>query len=410
MPDIETLDLSVKSYATIKRMGINTTEELKDRIEDVLLHTQKAGEEALEKLNAFSVVSTEQRKQAFELHYRIISSADTAQSALWDMCKNLKEMRDSKLYKALGYKNFEDYCENEVGFSRMQAHKYIAIAENVDPKNVNSSLQIGVSKLYLLSTISESEQQEISERVNLEETTVKQLKAEIDKLKSHNKDLGAAKDRAVAALTPLEDELRQLKSATDVLRTHLSEAESQTRTAKQELDTERARLNKTARDLQEAREANKELIKENNQLIDENEELRSRPVEVAVVDNSAEYEEKLKAALEAANQENRQHEAELEAKFREENEAIRKKLEEEKQIAVSEVCSDYEKRLSESAAAAPVDEDKLKFKVYLTSAYDILGRLLGLASQHTEPIYKEKIKQLLNNVLTNMEDSQLWRN
>lgn len=49
MPNIETLDLSVKSYATIKRMGINTTEELKDRIEDVLLHTQKAGEEALEK-------------------------------------------------------------------------------------------------------------------------------------------------------------------------------------------------------------------------------------------------------------------------------------------------------------------------------------------------------------------------
>ena len=109
MPDIETLDLSVKSYATIKRMGINTT---------VLLHTQKAGEEAIEKLNALSVVSTEQRKQAFELHYRIISSADTAQSALWDMCKNLKEMRDSKLYKALGYKNFEDYCEKEVGMKR----------------------------------------------------------------------------------------------------------------------------------------------------------------------------------------------------------------------------------------------------------------------------------------------------
>ena len=346
MPDIETLDLSVKSYATIKRMGINTTEELKDRIEDVLLHTQKAGEEALEKLNAFSVVSTEQR---------------TAQSALWDMCKNLKEMRDSKLYKALGYKNFEDYCENEVGFSRMQAHKYIAIAENVDPKNVNSSLQIGVSKLYLLSTISESEQQEISERVNLEETTVKQLKAEIDKLKQENKAYADRYSNVIKENNKLKNTCLEVAS-------------------------------------------------ERNRLEEENEELRSRPVEVAVVDNSAEYEEKLKAALEAANQENRQHEAELEAKFREENEAIRKKLEEEKQIAVSEVRSDYEKRLSESAAAAPVDEDKLKFKVYLTSAYDILGRLLGLASQHTEPIYKEKIKQLLNNVLTNMEDSQLWRN
>ena len=98
--------------------------------------------------------------------------------------------------------------------------------------------------------------------------------------------------------------MRQLKSATDVLRTHLSEAESQTRTTKQELDTERARLNKTARDLQEAREANKELIKENNQLIDENEELRSHPVEVAVVDNSAENDRKLNEVIRSLEREN----------------------------------------------------------------------------------------------------------
>ena len=405
MPDIETLDLSVKSYATIKRMGINTTEELKDRIEDVLLHTQKAGEEALEKLNALSVVSTEQRKQAFELHYRIISSADTAQSALWDMCKNLKEMRDSKLYKALGYKNFEDYCENEVGFNRKQAHKYISIVEKVNLENVHLSGQIGVTKLALLATVSESEQQEISERVNLEETTVKQLKAEIDKLKTHNRDLGAAKDKAVAALTPLEDELRQLKSATDVLRTHLSEAESQTRTAKQELDTERARLNKTARDLQEAREANKELIKENNQLIDENEELRNRPIDVAVVDNSAENDRKLNEVIRSLERENIKRNEEMDRQYIED----RRQLEADKQREINAIRDEYEKKLAESVKAAepspePIDADKLKFKVYLTAAFDSLKRLTDFTQQNQDDTYKEKIKQLLNSVLAELED------
>lgn len=346
-------------------------------------------------------LSLSQHEQAVKLHNRIMASAALAQQSLCDMCTSLKEMRDGKLYKELGYQNFEDYCENEVGMKRRNVYNYISIVENVE--NVQSIAQIGMTKLSLLATISEEQQQEISERVNLEETTVKQLKAEIDKLKSHNKDLGAAKDRAVAALTPLEEEICQLKGEN-------SELERKSRFDDAEKRSLQARLDDTGNALRKTANEKEELKQENSELRESIKELENRPVEVAVVDNSAEYEEKLKAALEAANQENRQHEAELEAKFREENEAIRKKLEEEKQIAVSEVRSDYEKRLSESAAAAPVDEDKLKFKVYLTSAYDILGRLLGLASQHTEPIYKEKIKQLLNNVLTNMEDSQLWRN
>lgn len=402
MPDIETLDLSVKSYATIKRMGINTTEELKDRIEDVLLHTQKAGEEALEKLNAFSVVSTEQRKQAFELHYRIISSADTAQSALWDMCKNLKEMRDSKLYKALGYKNFEDYCENEVGFNRKQAHKYISIVEKVNLENVHLSGQIGVTKLALLATVSESEQQEISERVNLEETTVKQLKAEIDKLKTHNRDLGAAKDKAVAALTPLEDELRQLKSATDVLRTHLSEAESQTRTAKQELDTERARLNKTARDLQEAREANKELIKENNQLIDENEELRSRPVDVAVVDNSAENDRKLSEVIRSLERENIRRNEEMDRQYIED----RRQLEADKQREINAIRKEYEQKLAEQSKAESMNKIVQKFEAYSLSLYETFESLLQFVESQKKTSFFDTFCKKTETMLDTF--SEMW--
>ena len=405
MPDIETLDLSVKSYATIKRMGINTTEELKDRIEDVLLHTQKAGEEAIEKLNALSIVSTEQRKQAIELHQKILVSASLAQQNLWDMCNGLKQMRDGKLYKELGYANFEDYCENEVGMKRSNVYNYISIVERVKIENVQSIGQIGMTKLSLLATISEEQQHEISEKVNLEETTVKQLKAEIDKLKTHNRDLGVAKDKAVAALTPLEDELRQLKSATDVLRTHLSEAESQTRTAKQELDTERARLNKTARDLQKAREANKELIKENNQLIDENEELRSRPVDVAVVDNSAENDRKLNEVIRSLERENIRRNEEMDRQYIED----RRQLEADKEREIAALREEYEKKLAESVKAAepspePIDADKLKFKVYLTAAFDSLKRLTDFTQKNQDDTYKEKIKQLLNSVLAELED------
>jgi hypothetical protein len=351
MPDIETLDLSVKSYATIKRMGINTTEELKDRIEDVLLHTQKAGEEALEKLNALSVVSTEQRKQAFELHYRIISSADTAQSALWDMCKNLKEMRDSKLYKALGYKNFEDYCENEVGFSRMQAHKYIAIAENVDPKNVNSSLQIGVSKLYLLSTISESEQQEISEKVNLEETTVKQLKAEIDKLKQENKAYADRYSNVIKENNKLKNTCLEVAS-------------------------------------------------ERNRLEEENEELRSHPVEVAVVDNSAENDRKLNEVIRSLERENMKRNEEMDRQYIED----RRKLEADKKAEIAALRKEYEKKLSEKTTAEPIDENTQRFESYCLNLYETFDRLIEFVRTHRNINYNEKIGAMIDTFTEMWED------
>jgi len=377
MPDIETLDLSVKSYAVIKRMGINTTEELKDRIEDVLLHTQKAGEEAIEKLNALSVVSTEQRKQAYELHYRIISSADTAQSALWDMCKNLKEMRDSKLYKALGYANFEDYCETEVGLKRRQALKYVAIVESVDIKNVQSTAHLGTEKLYLLSTIDKEQQQEISEKVNLEETTVKQLKAEIDSLKGKNKEL---------------EERAEL-------------AELQNRNRRESYERLEQVNNQHYENFNAERKKNQLLNDEIKQLERENEELRNRPIDVAVVDNSAENDRKLNEVIRSLERENMKRNEEMDRQYIED----RRQLEADKQREINAIRDEYEKKLAESVKAAepspePIDADKLKFKVYLTAAFDSLKRLTDFTQKNQDDTYKEKIKQLLNSVLAELED------
>ena len=150
--DIEELNLDIISYNKLKRLNINTVEDFNARREDVAKEHPLTYRKVLIKLGEDELCKDhDDREKAMKLHQRIMASGTLAAQNLWEMAKALKEMRDGKLYKSLGYQNFEDYCENEVGFSRMQAHKYIAIAENVDPKNVNSSLQIGVSKLYLLS-------------------------------------------------------------------------------------------------------------------------------------------------------------------------------------------------------------------------------------------------------------------
>ena len=64
----------------------------------------------------------------------------------------------------------------------------------------------------LLARLSDEEQREIVEKID-ETTTYKQLQEEINKLKGWNKDLGAAKDRAVAAQTSLEEFARNISTA-----------------------------------------------------------------------------------------------------------------------------------------------------------------------------------------------------
>ena len=60
------------------------------------------------------MIISNEYKSAVELNQKIIITAQAAQQNLYDMCIMLKQMRDDKLYKELGYANFEDYCENEV--------------------------------------------------------------------------------------------------------------------------------------------------------------------------------------------------------------------------------------------------------------------------------------------------------
>ncbi len=127
--------------------------------------------------------------KAKDLDRKIKTSAQLAQQSLYDMCMGFKEMRDSKLYKELGYSNFEDYCEQETGFTRRSVYRYISVVE-VLPKNfVTSMSQIGMTKLTLLTTIPEEERTEIIENTDLENTSVRELKAKLAELQETNKKL-----------------------------------------------------------------------------------------------------------------------------------------------------------------------------------------------------------------------------
>lgn len=56
--------------------------------------------------------------KAVELDRRIKTSAQLAQQSLYDMCMGFKEMRDSRLYKELGYSDLEITVKRKQVFQR----------------------------------------------------------------------------------------------------------------------------------------------------------------------------------------------------------------------------------------------------------------------------------------------------
>lgn len=317
------------------------------------------------------ITVSEQHKQAIELHQKIIVSANLAQQNIWDMCNGLKTMRDNKLYKELGYQNFEDYCETEVGFNRTQAHKYISIIENTS-ENVYSSKHLGVSKLYLLSTISEPEQAEIAEKLDLENTTVKQLKAEIDRLKDEKQE---ATDKSI-------DYCRQLNNA-----------KKDADYYKQQADTSKESYRNIENQL--AEEKNK-----NFKLTNKVQELENRPIEVAVAEPS-DNERRLNETIKALERENIKHYDELEEEYRNNEKIVRKQLENEKQEALRKQKEEYEERLKNVQTADGSSDDKDVFKAYFSIAYDSFVRMLDFAKQSQDKeFFKGKVEHLINALAT----------
>lgn len=297
---------------------------------------------------------TAQHVKALELHNKIMVSAQLVQTNLWDMCNGLKEMRDGKLYKELGYQNFEEYCETEHGFSRQNAHRYISIVENIKRENVTSGLHFGMKKLYLLSTLSEPEQQKITAENDVESMTVKELEKEIKELKTDNERLN---DSNTSTKTQLEIALKDYRR----------------------VNKEKTQLKDKVADLE-----------------DEITELRSRPIDVAVAepsDDVRQLKETIKNLERTTDEEldrlQREHEADIRELHEENRKETARRLDEQRR--------EYEQKLTEAEQSADAADDKQVFKAYYTAVYDAFNRMLDFAKKSAD---KEFFRDKIDNLLT----------
>ncbi len=129
------------------------------------------------------------REEAYSIHQRILTNGKIVQSALLDMCKDLKHMRDEGLYQELGYDTFEDYSEQACGIKQRQAYSYISAYEKLGEGYMQENASLGITKLELISQISSYEREEFLEKNDVEELSTRELKKQVEEFKNQIEQL-----------------------------------------------------------------------------------------------------------------------------------------------------------------------------------------------------------------------------
>ena len=317
------------------------------------------------------IISNEAYEQAYTLHRRIVVNAQAAQDSLFEVCKGLKEMRDKELFKELGYENFKDYSSAELGMTSRNANRYISIAEMVEKSGTSMSPNIGTTRLYLLSTLAEDDRKEVAESTDLEHISVRELQKKIDDLKAEKESI---KQEA-------ELDRKEQERANELAQSFKAECKRRAE--------EQDRLEELVSKLQEDIKI-----------------LEARPVEVAV-ENDPEAEKQLA--------EKEQQLKELQKQLKD----IKKSLKDEKQASASAMQEALDKQAAEhksetdrltaemaelerQLAVKPkeirvtVDEDKVTFKIKLSTAYEALMPAAQFAAASENEEFKVKLIALLD--------------
>lgn len=279
-----------------------------------------------------NTITTTAKDRAAELTSRINANAAVAAQTLVSIGRDLKTMRDEKLYTEFGCVDFDEYCEKHTQVKKRQAYNFVRCFEKYGER-LSELSGLGITKLTLMSALEDEEREELIASGEAESLSTREL----------------------------EKRIEEYKNKYEQLTLELNETNGEKKTAEEQLKA----LNKQIAELTEA------LGKAETR----NKELESRPVEVAVQKPSEEEIKKIKdeaqkAAKTAADAAEKKHKAEMDE--------LRNRLNEERITAVNaarkEQNAEVERLKSENAALqanakksekAP-DDIKTRIKFYLT--------------------------------------------
>lgn len=212
---------------------------------------------------------TESQAKFVLIHNNILNAGAMITNSVISLSKNLKVMRDEKLYLEADCETFEDYAEKICGLKRSQAYKYIQVLEQLGEEFVHSSGQIGITKLTMLSSLPEEERQAVIETVNIEDSSVTELKNKIEEItKKSDKEKENFKNKEQSykySIAELENELTKLKDELTKKSTRVDKLEDDKKVSSSGQNEELQKLKEKIKKLEEEKLSQENIVKMHEQ-------------------------------------------------------------------------------------------------------------------------------------------------
>lgn len=233
---------------------------------------------------------TPEYSDAVATHERIKANAQLAASALGEMAKALKHMRDEKLYLQLGFETFGDYVENnqDYSFKERQAYTYIKAYEELGDKFLQSNAELGITKLELLTKIPAYERQEFADEIaglSVKEVedlikTKQDLGEQLTLLEQANVDLKkqlAEKPIEVVQAISEQAEKEKEQAIAEALKKAERHSDSEKKKLKQDFEQQLKQLNADSKkEIESLKQSLEAALVEKEQLTSEREQLRKK--------------------------------------------------------------------------------------------------------------------------------------
>lgn len=327
-------------------------------------------------MNEITVTTEDRSKQAFVLHNQIMVNGTLATQYLLNMCKDLKTMRDEKLYIELGYNDFGEYCDKAVGIGSRQGYTYIQSFEKLGANVIEEHSNLGITKLSLLAQMNPVDRVQALEGGELEGMSTREVKELVEKSNAQSEQL--------SLITEERDDLQCENENLEELVQKLKAENAELKNKPMEISPEPSE--------EKLAEIRAEVEAEYDAKYDAN---MKAAVKQAKAEEKAKTEKQISKAKEEAKKEadaNKEKEiAEAVKKAKAEAKAESKELEETVANLKAETA-ELEKRLKAS------DGDTQKFLIYMQSFQDYLNKALSLVNG-LEKENKEKLQAAIIDVL-----------
>lgn len=132
---------------------------------------------------------TERQNRAAQLTQRILANGSIAANSMIEMGRDLKTVRDERLFTELGFGSFEEYCEKKVGIGKRHGYNFIQVYEKFGEEKLQQLQGLGITKLLEIAKLDDEDAEDLMRNNDVSGLSTRELSAEVEKYKNKYEQL-----------------------------------------------------------------------------------------------------------------------------------------------------------------------------------------------------------------------------